>query len=168
MFKVSFKQNPRFPTKKVQRFSDGKVTIVSLKGEMKLPKFLQPFIPPEIWKWIDTCRNVEATFTLTYMIITVHGKAKRADNDPDNPIFGERIAECRAKINLYRFMCLFLDKLYTYYGRILSNDTLSHSNANDETIGGTMIRYANLLTFEKAHLLHLLHHESDTESSPQP
>lgn len=165
MFKVSFKENPKFPVKKVQRFKDGKVTIVTLKGVVKLPKFLCYFFPPELFDWMDTCKNIEAEVTMSRMYLTIKGKARRSDNDTENNVLGERIAECRAKVHLYKFMQTLTSKLYVYYCRILSTNTSTETNQGDDTIAGANLKYGNLYSREIAHLKSLLAHESDTESS---
>lgn len=168
MFKVSFKENTTFPARKIQRYGDGKITIVTLHGEVRLPLFLQYNIPDRIADWMESCENVQVEVTMTRMHLIVRGKARRADADADNPILAGRIAECRAKIHLFRFMHRFLSLLYAHYCRLLSENTLTSSSPSDDTIAGAMTRYANLLTREQRHLTHLLRHEPDTESSPQP
>lgn len=167
MFKVSFRENPIFPNKKVQRLNDGKVTLVTLLGVVDMPVFLQYFMPREILTWMDTCKNVEAECNISKMHIIARGKAVRADGDADDPVLGERIAECRAKINLYRFMAKLTGKLYVYYGKLLSTDTSTSSHKGDDTISGANIKYCNLGSRELAHLKALLAHEPDTESTPE-
>lgn len=167
MFKVSFKENPKFPVKKVQRFNDGKITIVTITGVAELPQFLQCFIPPKIYDWMENCKNVQAYLTMTKMHLTIKGKARRNedDGDTDNPILGERIAEARAKINLYKFMRTLTDKLYEQYCRLLSPVTTTKGYADTDTIMGANLKYSNLYNREEAHLRYLLAHEPDTESS---
>lgn len=165
MFKVSFKENQKFPVKKVQRFNDDKITIVTLKGVAELPKFLCCFFPPEIFEWMDTCKNVEGEITMSRMYLTIRGKARKSGYDMEDPVLGERIAECRAKINLYRFMYKLTGKLYAYYGRLLSVNTSTETHKGDDTIAGANLKYANLYNRETAHLNALLAHEPHTESS---
>lgn len=169
MFKVSFKENPKFPVKKVQRIEHTRETIVTLRGTVNLPVFMQYYIPPKIWDWIDSCKNVQAEITMTKMHLTVKGKARRNedDGDADNPVLGERIAEARAKINLYKFMYHLISELYVYYCRLLSSNTLTEGTYKDNTIQGAMTKYVNFYNREEAHLKALLAHESDTESSAE-
>lgn len=164
MFKVSFKENPNFPVKKVQKFNDDKITIVTLYGEVQLPVYMQHYIPPEIWDWMECGKNVEATISTAKIHLTIKGKARKADDDVDNPVLGERIAECRAKINLYRFMYHLISKLYIYYCQLLSVNTLTEGGYKDDTIQGAMTKYANFYSREEAHLKALLTHEPDTDN----
>lgn len=165
MFKVSFKENPKFPVRKVQRIEHTRETVVTLRGAVSLPVFMQYYIPSKIWDWIESCKNVQAEITMTRMYLTVRGKARRAYDDADNPILGERIAECRAKINLYSFMYHLISELYVYYCRLLSSNTLTESGCKDNTVHGAMTKYANFCNREEAHLKALLAHESDTENN---
>lgn len=167
MFKVSFKENPKFPVKKVQRFNDGKVTIVTLEGVMELPKFTRYFIPDEVWDWMNTCKNVQAEVTMTKMHLTIKGKAKKADGDIDNPILGERIAEARAKISLYKFMSNFCQLLFSYYSTILYDDVVLPEEIYSGSMFETMYKYQTLYNRECEHLDNLLAHESDTKGSSQ-
>lgn len=168
MFKVSFKNQGRFPAKRVQRFSGGKVTVVTLKGAAQLPVFSQHYIPKEVYDWVEACKNVEATFTLTHLYLTATGKSKRAEGDADDPVLAERVAECRAKINLYKFMVNLTSKLLVYYGRLLSTNTSMETHKGDDTIEGANLKYCNLYSRELAHLKALLTHEPHTEGTPQP
>lgn len=171
MFKVSFKENTKFPVKKVQRFNDAKITIVTLVGVLELPKFLQYFIPDAIWDWLSTCKNVETEITMSKMYLIIKGKARRADNDAENAILGERIAECRAKINLYKFMFKFCAKIHKYYYNILFGKVdktwVGEKAAKDDTVAKARGKYYRLLNSEQQHLNKLLAHEPDTESSQE-
>lgn len=172
MFKVSFKENPQFPVKKVQRFNDDRVTVVILKGVVKLPKFLQYFIPPKIFDWMETLKNVDAEVTMSRMFIKVTGKSICAEEDTVDKVLGERIAEARAKITLYKFMCKFCIKVTDFfveqlYGTsFLDIDRMYNINVKDN-VDYAMGKYLHLYEKECKHLNILLGHESNTESSQE-
>lgn len=170
MLKVSFKKNKRFPTKKVWKNDKTRETFVVLKGVAKLPLFLQYSIPHGILDWMYTCKNVEAEVTMSRIYLTIKGKARRADGDTENPILGERIAECRAKINLYRFMWSLCDKIASYFENMLYGgypqvEYVEHEK--EDNLDRAIFKYKNLYESEQKHLRKLLEHESDTESSSQ-
>lgn len=154
MFKVSFKENPHFPVKKVQRFNDDRVTIVILKGVVKLPVFLQYFIPPKIFDWIDTLKNIDVEFTMSRMYITVTGKSICAKEDKVNKILGERIAEARAKLRLYSFIKNFTILIIRYFVTTLFGaDNIPIIGVHSEdTMFGAYREYARLYKDEQKHL----------------
>lgn len=176
MFKVSFKENPKFPSKKVKRFNEGRVTIVTLKGVTSLPKFFQFFsIPHEIGDWIDNLNSdtIDVGFSLLSMHITVKGKSVCSKDDTVDPILGERIAEARAKIHLYRFMLTFCKKLYNYWVEILYGNTsvfvkTFRWDIRKDNIIRAINKYQKLYENENSHLAKLLGNESDTESTSKP
>ena len=169
MFKVSFKKNPQFPVKKVQRFNDGRVTVVTLKGVAQLPVFLQYFIPHKVFDWADTLKNVDVEFTMKRMFITVTGKAICSKEDKVDKILGERIAEARAKLYLYKFMAHFLDKVWSYFIEQLCGTASIRYTAdvNKEHLSEAVNKYWRLYKDEDKHLNILLGHESNTESSQE-
>lgn len=172
MFKVSFKENPQFPVKKVQRFNDDRVTVVTLKGVAELPVFLQYFIPYKVLDWTDTLKNVDVTFTMTRMFITVTGKSICSKEDKVDKILGDRIAEARAKVYLYKFMVLFLNKIWRYfieqlYGTTSIKCTADKKDVNKEHLNEAVYKYWRLYKDEQKHLNMLLGHESNTESSQE-
>ena len=173
MFKVSFKENPQFPVKKVQRFNDDRVTVVTLKGVAQLPVFLQYFIPNKVFDWTNTLKNVDVKFTVTKMFITVTGKSICSKEDKVDRVLGDRIAEARAKLHLYKFMMHFLDKVWTYFIEQLcgtaSIQCIAHEkDVNKEHLSEAVNKYWRLYKDEQKHLNILLGHESNTESTSQP
>lgn len=111
MFKVSFNL-PDVSAKDVQTYQDGKLTIVTLRGIVDCPKFVDA-LPDSIHKWIDANQHVR--FNLEDGYIRTVGKAKRAADDSDDPVFAVRLAEARAKLYLYRFMANFAMRLIEYF-----------------------------------------------------
>lgn len=172
MFKVSFKENPQFPVKKVQRFNDDRVTVVTLKGVTQVPVFLQYFIPHQVFDWTDTLKNVDVEFTMRRMFITVTGKSICSKEDKVDRVLGERIAEARAKLHLYKFMAHFLNKIWTYFieqlcGTALIKCTVDNEGTNKEYLGKAINKYWRLYKDEQKHLNILLGHESNTESNQE-
>ena len=172
MFKVSFKENPQFPVKKVQRFNDDRVTVVTLKGVAELPVFLQYFIPHKVFDWTGTLKNVNVEFTMKRMFITVTGKSICSKEDKVDRVLGDRIAEARAKLHLYKFMAHFLDKVWSYFmeqlcGTALIECTAYKKDVNKEHLSEAIDKYWRLYKDEDRHLNILLGHESNTESSQE-
>ena len=117
MLKVSFKDN----FKKVASFNN-KATVVTLTGECITPLWFNN-VPHKIWEWTMWHPSVEISETYrnqnSVMIIEVSGKSVCAVGDTFDDKMGERIAESRAKIKLYKFMHTLCKKLmYCYYGYI--------------------------------------------------
>lgn len=96
MIKLSFKTTD-VHSKIIQRFDNGRVTIVTLRGTVKMEC---PF--PKIFTIISSHPFITAFKDGKYHF-TVVGIAKRSPDDTDNPLLTERIAESRAKIKLYKF-----------------------------------------------------------------
>lgn len=173
MFKVSFKENPQFPVKKVQRFNDDRVTVVTLKGVTQVPVFLQYFIPPKMFEWTNTLKNVDVEYVMSKMFITVTGKSICSNEDKIDKILGDRIAEARAKLHLYKFMAHFLNKIWTYFieqlcGTATIKCTAYKKDVNKENLSEAINKYWRLYKDEQKHLNILLGHESNTESTSQP
>lgn len=117
MLKVSFKNN----FKKVETFNN-KETVVTLTGYCITPLWFNN-VPHKIWEWARWHPSVEISETYSnqnlVMVIKVSGKSVCADGDTFDDKMGERIAESRAKIKLYKFMHTLCKKLmYCYHGYI--------------------------------------------------
>lgn len=172
MFKVSFKENPQFTVKKVQRFNDDRVTVVTLKGVTQVPVFLQYLIPHKVFDWISTLENVDVEFVMSKMFITVTGKSICSKEDKVDKILGERIAEAKAKLHLYKFMAHFLTKIWTHFieqfcGTVLIKCIVDNEDTNKEYLGKAINKYWRLYKDEQKHLNILLGHESITKSSQE-
>ena len=170
MFKVSFKENPQFPVKKVQRFNDDRVTVVTLKGVTQVPVFLQYYIPRKVFDWTSTLKNVDVEFVMSEMSITVTGKSICSKEDKVDKILGDRIAEARAKLHLYKFMTYFLDKVWSYFmeqlcGTATIECIADEKDVNKEHLSEAVNKYWRLYKDEQKHLNILLGHESNTKSS---
>lgn len=159
MLKVSFKEDKPIPSRVVERFND-KVTVVTLHGKIELPTWWWrlPFGLQQSLQKHN--KNITTSIPLGDCIyITVKGKAKRDDEDADNPELAEGIAESRAMLKLYKMMEKATDKIATYYFKILYGDADIHNifyNRNDDSIYAAHQKYQALLIKESHHLGKLL------------
>ena len=102
MFKVSFKETDDCPSKLVEKV--GKTTTVVYKGIVKLPKFWW-YLPKDIMEWVkyrDSLEIYENVANNT-LIVYARGKTKCAEGDTYDSLLGERIAEAKAKMVIYKF-----------------------------------------------------------------
>ena len=156
MFKVSFKDN----FKKVQTFNN-KVTIVTLIGLMDYPAKLWDVVPTEVtdWMWHHPTVDVSWAKGGESFRLEFSGKAICSDSDDFNPVLGERIAESRAKIRLYKFMATLIDKLCAYYFSLIYGGgevTEIFLDSKKHGIYQDYKRYTTLLKNEEQHLTKLL------------
>ena len=164
MFKVSFNKE----SKRVQTFND-KVTIVTLTGRMKLPDWFH-LIPTTIDDWLWEYPGVvyDVDLAAWEAIIKTTGKATCSDGDKWDPIIGERIAEARAKLKLYRFVYNLAKRLVYYYFGIIYGVTQKkeyiHTAVRPKLYGGLVEdckKYTALQIKESHHLGQLIEHGSD-------
>ena len=152
MYKVSFKDD----FKKVERF-DNKDTKVTLKGTIKNTYALDDLsIPQPIYDWmIDSWGDTDT--------IEVSGIAIRSDKDTDDPVLGERLAEARAKLKIYKFMRTFCHKMLEYYtlklyGTKASNNTIVIKvNPEKDSLFKAYMKYDKLIDVENNHIKQLLY-----------
>lgn len=157
MLKVSFKDKEGCPAKKVEVFND-KATVITLTGVIKAPEWWWK-IPKEIHKWMANHPSVEVYDNLLgNVIVKVIGKSICSDEDEFNPVFGERIAEARAKKKLYGFMLTLTKKLICYYHNLLYGKfaVKVEGEAADSCIYKEMEKYSILYGAELEHLRNLL------------
>ena len=159
MFKVSFKEDP----KKVQVFND-KATVVTLTGRVKMPKWFC-FMPNNIAYWIGHHPTVEfdSIYALDEAVITVSGKSVCSEKDTFDSVLGERIAESRAKIRLYKYMHILCKNLMYYYYGILYGVPERNGEVETKVVkyhkGGLQevcSKYTSLWVKESKHLGELL------------
>ena len=153
MYKVSFTDD----FKKVERFSN-KVTKVTLKGTIKNIYALDNLnIPQPIYDWMMD-NNYKGL-----NILEVTGIASRNNNDKDNPVLGERLAEARAKLKIYKFMKTFCNKMLKYYtlklyGTKASNNTIVIKvNPEKDSLFKAYMKYEKLVEVENNHIKQLLY-----------
>ena len=94
MFKISFKETPKNPSKLVTKM--GNETTVMLRGICKLPDFFK-YLPEEITDWIGHQIHVEGYEDVAnnQLIIYSKGVSKCHPDDKYNTVLGERLAESR-------------------------------------------------------------------------
>lgn len=158
MLKVSFINN----FKKVETFND-KATVVTLTGKILCPNFMSDCLPRKVWEWINHHPSVEVSESFMqsglYYIIKVSGKSVCADDDTFDAKIGERIAECRTKIRIYKFMQTLTKMLCEYYhGLIFSNDVAINDTdvCSENCLLDANLRYTKLWQHERHHLTELL------------
>ena len=153
MYKVSFTDN----FKKVERFNN-KVTKVTLKGTIKDAWALDYLnIPQPIYDWMkdNNCKDFDT--------LEISGIAVRSDNDKDDPVLGERLAEARAKLKIYKFMRTFCHKMLKYYalklyGTKASNNTIVIKvNPERDSLFKAYMKYDKLVDVENNHIKQLLY-----------
>lgn len=157
MWKVSFK-DPMY--KKVQKFND-RATVVTLKGDLKIPMEVMYSMPKEVCDWMTKKSNpkVKVYHWQGIISVTVTGKAIRSEKDKDDPVLAERIAECRAKLKLYEFIYTLLMNYAEYYATLLKGKEWAFENTpvNDTNcIAYVYNKYTRLYLNEKKHLAELL------------
>lgn len=154
--KVSFKDREGAPSKIVKTFANGNATVVVLKGILEHPDFC--VMDKATWKWIQRHPIIDDS-GLTAFRVCAKGKAKKSPLDELNPVLGERIAEARAKIKIYKFMsklakriCINLEKMLlgTDYGKIC------YVVSCTDGYWAEYKKYIQLLESEERHLNELL------------
>lgn len=150
MFKVSFKED-ECPSKVVEKV--GKVTTVMYKGTVKLPKIWW-YLPQEILKWIkyrDSLEIYENVANNT-LIVYAKGKTKCAEGDTYDSLLGERIAEAKAKMVIYKFFADLCQRIYRYYEELLTGDKSFSIPPVNEGVAGDLLKYRKLYMIEKEHI----------------
>lgn len=153
MLKLSFKGN----YKRVQNINN-KYTIVTLTGVSSFDCFMGQ-CPTSIIDWVEENHFIEAWYNpiLCHLVLKATGKAECSPNDTYNPTIGERLAEARVKIKLYKFMCTLCDKLIDYYAHLIgcSPQYLANEIPNHGLLEASL-KYKILLHREEEYLEKLL------------
>jgi hypothetical protein len=155
IFKVSFKETENNPSKAV--YKAGRVTNVILKGVVELPHFWH-LMPPDICEWIATRTKVEIYENMANNTLIIHseGIAKCREDDHYDSILGERLAEARAKYQIYKFFYSLCDKLYEYYSKILFGPRGVVDCGEGSCIGRDLKKYEDLYVKEAHHIEELI------------
>lgn len=158
MYKVSFTGN----FKKVERFNN-KVTKVTLEGIINNIYTYDPIsIPTPVYEWMASIIGPHIN------IIKMSGTAVRNDKDKDDPVLGERLAEARAKLKIYKFMKTFCYKMLKYYAlKLYGINTKNNINtitvrAIDQesyvnSLQKAYKKYSRLVDVENTHIKQLLY-----------
>ena len=153
MIKVSFKLPLDEKPKTVTTFND-RVVKVTLKGKLIIPVEIRDMMNLSIWKWMDNHPSVYSIFDM----IIVDGIAKCSDTDTFNHILGERIAEARAKIKLYRFISTLIEKIMKNTFKIMYGnmelDVCRESHENPP-LPCLLLEYRRYLALEVSEQKHL-------------
>lgn len=150
MFKVSFNKDNY---KKVKTFNN-KVVTVTIEGKVEENMDIIPFI---IRSWAEQeYTGVDVEFDYRKIVIVATGTAKCSSDDVFNVVIGERIAESKAKIKLYRFMKNFCDEMVHYYAVILSGTDYDRDTASKDSLLGAYSKYCALEQKELEHLNKLI------------
>lgn len=147
MYKVSFDNY----SKAIIKY--GNITIYSIMGEVELPGEL---ITSDILTKMRASMNVNIirTYSPSRYRLYCTGSTKLHSNDKYDPILGERIAESKCKINLYKYMYNLLYCIRKKFEDILyGGDTIFHSNGG---LHGAVQKYYDLQFKEEQHLNKLL------------
>ena len=155
VFKVSFKETEKSPSKVVQKA--GKTTTVILRGVVELPAFWK-HLPEEIIKWIEGRQKVEGYENLAdnTLIIYSTGVSKCNPDDKYDSLLGERLAEARAKYHIYKFFYDLTSKLYDYYNKIMFGDAGIVDNGHGSCLAQDVKKYEGLCIRESHHIGELL------------
>lgn len=163
MLKVSFKD------KEVKQFNGGKVTIVTLKGEINIDPL--DCLPNSVRIWmLRYINNNEGFSTNKYgfdLVINVTGKAVCSEEDTVDKVFGERLAEARAKKKLYRFMANLSKQLFRYYFKILYGfaGIDNYKENNLDCLESTIDKYEGLWERENGHAKTLINDQFNRQST---
>ena len=152
MLKLSFKNS-------CKRYNiDSKYTIVTLTGVSSFDCFMSQ-CPTSIIDWVEESHFIETWYNpiLCHLVLKATGRAKCSPNDTYNPTIGEKLAEARAKIKLYKFMHTLCDKLIDYYMHLIG-DSPQHltSKMHNHGLLGASLKYKTLLCREEEYLEKLL------------
>ena len=155
IFKVSFKETKDNPSKVV--YKAGLNVNVVLKGKVELPDFW-PLVPPEIQEWVANQTKIELFENMSDNTLTIfsEGLAKCRKDDKYDSLLGERLAEARAKYQIYKFFYSLCDKLYEYYGKILFGPHGVVDCGEGSCIGRDLKKYEGLYNKEAHHIEELL------------
>lgn len=161
MFKVSFKDTPENPLKTVLR--KGNSMYVGIEGIVALPEFFKD-IPQSIYDWITKEQKLisgeEDVATQTF-VLRASGKAVCHKDDKFDYVFGERLAEARAKMKIYKFFYALSSKLYVHYSKIMFGDLEVIEKGNGDCLAQIIKKYEALCIRESHHIDELLTSKSN-------
>lgn len=148
MYKVSF--DPK-TFKKVEHFNN-RTTKVTLTGNIDWDLSVL-FTYSPIGDWIMSHESVFLRWGS--QTITVSGRTTCHSTDTFDPVLGERIAESKAKVRLYRYMSVLLSKMAAQYKKELGISCRSKTARADSVLGAYQ-KYVRLHQSESRHLKELM------------
>lgn len=121
MWKVSFGNPPYMMVERFPSLKDPKATVVTMTATVKVPSIFTESMPTSLRYYMDAQRNPKVNYSSISNTIIIEGKGKaiRQDGDKNNPKFAKELAMCKAKMKIYRFLAVLLDKYTKYYIELL-------------------------------------------------
>ena len=157
VFKVSFKDSLKNPTKVA--VVTGKKVAIMINGTVELPEFFK-HIPDSIVNWMteeQKCISGEEDIATNTFHVKATGVAKCHEEEKFDYVFGERLAEARAKYKIYKFFYDLTTKLYDYYNMILFGDeSVAESGGSGSCLAKDIKKYEGLCIREAHHISELL------------
>lgn len=155
MFKVSFKETEKNPSRVVNKY--GRKTIVVLKGTVRLPEFWK-HVPDEITDWISCQESVEIYENIAEntLVIFSEGCSKCRADDKYDSVLGERIAEARAKYRIYSFFYKLISRLCDYYNTLLFGKVAVTDSGSGNCLMQDAVKYDEMCRKEMSHIAGLL------------
>ena len=156
IFKVSFKETKNNPTKVT--VVTGRKVATMIHGTVALPRFFK-HIPEEIVDWITEEQKYisgEEDIATNTFHIKASGYAACHEDDVFDYVFGDRLAEARAKYKMYKFFYEFTSKLYDYYNRLLFGDVGIADSGHGSCLAQDVKKYEGLCIREAHHIGELL------------
>lgn len=156
LFKVSFKDSPKNPSKVVV-VTDRKMG-VRISGTVSLPEFWK-HLPEDIIEWMTDKQNLvsgEEELAKNVFYIHANGFARCHKEDKFDYVLGERIAEARAKYKIYKFFYNLTCRLYDYYNQILFGEAEVVDTGKGNCLAQDIKKYEALCIREAHHIGELL------------
>lgn len=152
MIKLSFK-NQR---KDVRHYND-KVTLVTINGNLEISSDF--FLTTEVLDWLEKHPLVESDYHGWGPHLSITARATKSDSDKFDPVFGERLAEARAKKYLYWAMYRICEIQMKEMCKIIGieSDSLVDISTNDpNNLFHDSEKYYGMYVKESEHIKELL------------
>ena len=156
VFKVSFKDSPKNQSKFA--VVSGKKVAVRISGTVSLPEIWK-YIPEGIIRWMTEEQNfISGDEDIANNVFHIHadGFARCHEEDKFDYIFGERLAEARAKYKIYKFFYKFTCKLCDYYDNLLFGSGGVANDGEGSCLAQDVKKYEALCIREAHHISELL------------
>lgn len=156
MFKVSFKNYKNSPAKVT--VVTGKKVAVMISGTVSLPEFFK-YIPEEIVRWMTDEQKLisgEEDIATNTFHVKASGIARCHEEEKFDYVFGERLAEARAKYKIYKFFYYLTCKIYEYYERIMFGELGVVAEGQGSCLMQDITKYEGLYIREAHHIGELL------------
>lgn len=161
LFKVSFKDSPKNPSKVT--VVTGKKVAVMISGTVSLPEFFK-HIPEEIVTWMTDEQKLisgEEDIATNTFHVKASGIARCHEEEEFDYKFGERLAEARAKLKIYKFFYSLCKRLLEYYHKILYGGGSEVNGNCKNCLAADFMKYKALYLRESQHIEELLKDKSN-------